>query len=216
MPINAPLLFRRAVGQDQPLLLLVLLGGAVYVARIWWADLRATQAGQPPRQPLPGAAPAGRLAVALAVGGALAILAAETAAEYALGVADRQSRMTVLFGCYTLAAAVIEEVIFRGYVVVEGRGRAALVAGCLGASVLFAALHPFLWQWRDGSLVWDFSAKGWVSTGAVLAASLWFYTVRFWALNPTRSLLPCFAAHLAKNAGVFAIKAAQGYVVGWW
>jgi len=35
-------------------------------------------------------------------------------------------------------------------------------------------------------------------------------------LNPTRSLLPCIAAHAAKNAGVFVIKAAQGHVSGWW
>ena len=46
--------------------------------------------------------------------------------------------------------------------------------------------------------------------------TLWFYAVRFWPLNPTRSLLPCVAAHAAKNLGVLAVKAAQGHVSGWW
>jgi len=50
----------------------------------------------------------------------------------------------------------------------------------------------------------------------VFAGSLWFYAVRFASWNPQRSLLPCFAAHAAKNLGVIAVKAAQGFVVGWW
>ena len=35
-------------------------------------------------------------------------------------------------------------------------------------------------------------------------------------MNPTRSLLPCVAAHLAKNLGVVAVKYAQGFVGDWW
>ena len=53
-------------------------------------------------------------------------------------------------------------------------------------------------------------------TAAVFAVSLWFYTVRFFGLNPQRSLLPCFMAHATKNLGVLAIKYAQGFVGGWW
>jgi membrane protease YdiL (CAAX protease family) len=211
------LLFRRVMGQDHPLLLLVLLGAAVYVAQLWRADLRAFRTtAAPARGALPGATPASSAAVVVAVLGALVLLAAETAGEYALGVVGAQSRMTVLFGVYTLAAAFLEELIFRGFIVVENRGRAALVASCLAASVLFAAVHPFLWKWQDGALTWHFDAKGWLSFAMALAASLWFYAVRFWPLNPTRSLLPCIAAHAAKNLGVFAIKGAQGFVSGWW
>jgi hypothetical protein len=40
--------------------------------------------------------------------------------------------------------------------------------------------------------------------------------VRFFGLNPQRSLLPCFVAHAAKNLGVLAIKYVQGFVGGWW
>jgi hypothetical protein len=35
----------------------------------------------------------------------LVLLAAETAGEHALGLSDKQSRITVLFGLYTLVAA---------------------------------------------------------------------------------------------------------------
>lgn len=204
------------MGQDNPIVLLALLAVTGYIAKLWLDDLRAAQRGATGPKPLPGATPAGGLAIGLAALGALLLLGLETWGELALGVAGEQSRVTALFGLYTLAAAFGEELIFRGFVVIEHRGRAALVAGVVGASLLFAALHPFLWEWKDGALTWHFGTKGWFSTACVFAASLWFYTVRFWPLNPTRSLLPCLAAHAAKNLGVFAIKYAQGFVSGWW
>ena len=77
-------------------------------------------------------------------------------------------------------------------------------------------LHPFLWEWQQGGLVLHLGAKGWFSTAMIFAGSLWFYAVRFLPANPARSLLPCIAAHAAKNLGVFAIKYAQGFVSGWW
>jgi len=124
--------------------------------------------------------------------------------------------MTVMFGFYSLIAAFIEELIFRGFVVIEGKGNALRWAGIVGASLVFAAIHPFLWQWEDGVFTWTFTAKGWFSTAAVFGASLWFYTVRFASFNPNRSLLPCVVAHATKNLGVFAIKGIQGFIVGWW
>jgi membrane protease YdiL (CAAX protease family) len=204
------------MGQDQPLVLVALLGLSVYVARMWWDDLRATRAGTPSPRALPGASPAPVRASVLAAAGGLVLVAAETAGEYALGIEDQQSRMTALFGLYTLAAAFVEELVFRGFVVVEHRGRAALVGGCVGASTVFALLHPFLWRWDEAGFAWQGTTKAWFSTAAIFAGSLWFYAVRFWSLNPTRSLLPCIAAHAAKNLGVFAVKAAQGHVSGWW
>lgn len=204
------------MGQDNPLLLLVMLGGAAWVGRTWWEDLRAAQAGRPNPRAFPGATPAGRGVMLLAVAGTLVLLAAETGGELILGFAEAQSRVTLLFGLYTLAAAFIEEVIFRGYLVVTHRGRAALVAGILLASLAFALVHPFLWEWRDGRLDLRFTGKAWFSTTAVFAGSLWFYALRFLPANPSRSLAPCLAAHLTKNLGVLAIKYAQGFVSGWW
>lgn len=204
------------MNQDTPLLLLGLVLGTGYVAKLWLDDYCAAARGTPTRAALPGATPASINAIALAVLGSLALLALETAGESALGLTEQQSQMTVLFGLYTLAAAFGEELIFRGFLVIERRGRAKLIAGIVGASVLFAALHPFLWQWRDGTLHIHLGAKAWFSTALVFTGSLWFYTVRFWKWNPTHSLVPCIAAHLAKNVGVFVIKYAQGFVSGWW
>ncbi len=212
----APIKFLCGMGQDQPLLLVLMIAASATVAKWWLDDYRATGAGTPPSRPLPGAAPAPASAMVLAAAGALALLAAETGGEHVLGLSGEQSRVTALFGLYTLAAALVEELIFRGYVVVTGRGRIMLAGSVLAASALFALLHPFLWEWKDGALLWRSGAKAWFSTGAVFAGSLWFYFVRFMPLNPRRSLLPCIAAHAAKNVGVFAVKYAQGFVSGWW
>ena len=204
------------MGQQNPLVLLIMLGVVGAVGKWWLDDYRAGRRGTPNPRAMPGATPASLGMIALAVMGALVLLAAETGGEYALGVSGEQSHMTVLFGLYTLAAAFVEELIFRGYVVVENRGRTALVAGIFGASLVFALLHPFLWEWKDGALVTHLGPKAWFSTAAIFGGSLWFYAVRYLPGNPTRSLLPCIAAHAAKNLGVFAIKYAQGFVSGWW
>jgi len=111
---------------------------------------------------------------------------------------------------------VIEEVLFRGYLVIEHRGRALLWAGAVGVSFLFALLHPFLWEWNGRGLTVHFSAKAWFSTAVLFLTSLWFYTVRFFRLNPQRSLLPCFVAHATRNLGVLVIKYVEGFVGGWW
>ena len=199
------------------LLLLLLIGASVWVARWWTIDYRAALAGKPNEGSLPGVTGASARAVAIASLGALFILAAETGGEHVLGLSAEQSKMTALFGLYSiLGAPVIEEVIFRGYLVIENRGRAALWAGVVGASLLFALLHPFLWEWNGKGLTVHFGAKAWFSTTAILAESLWLYTVRFFGLNPQRSLLPCFVAHATKNLVVFAIKYVQGFVGGWW
>jgi membrane protease YdiL (CAAX protease family) len=203
---------------DNPLLLLITAAAGLTMVWLWWDDLRGARSGRPNPRALPGAVPAPVLACVVAAVGALTITGAETWGEIQLGLSVEQSKMTVLFGGYTLVAAFIEELIFRGFIVIEGRGAAPRWAGALGASVLFAALHPFLWELgKEHPFHFTFTAKGWFSTGAVFVSSLWFYAMRFAArLNPRASLVPCFAAHATKNLAVFAIKAAQGFVVGWW
>jgi len=152
----------------------------------------------------------------IAAGGALVLLAGETAGEQAFGLTAQQSRMTVLFGLYTLLAVFLEELIFRGYLVVENRGPAALIAGIVGASLGFALLHPFLWEWREGRPPLAGRDQGLVQHHRHLCRLAVVLCVRFLSGNPSRSLLPCVAAHLAKNLGVIAIKYAQGFVSGWW
>ena len=202
---------------DNPPVLLVMIVAGVYFARIWWSDLRAQSSGRPLAYvPQPGTTSAPAKALLIASTGAAIIVALETWGEIHLGLAEQQSRVTLLFGAYTLVAAIIEEIIFRGYLVVEKRGRAALLAGILVASLGFALIHPFLWDWDDDGFRLTPTAKGWFSFTAVFVASLWFYACRFASWNPRRSLLPCFAAHLTKNAAVLAIKACQGFIGGAW
>lgn len=212
-------------------------GVGVYFLWLWRKDLRANvarsgrQAGRPALEKdatavtpapvqngaIPGATPATVRAVSIAVTGVLIILALETWGEFKLGLSLQQSRMTALFAVYSIAAApVIEEIIFRGFLVIESKRRSVVWAGAGGASLIFAALHPFLWHWDDAGFTWALNAKGWFSTTVVFVTSLWLYAARLGPWNSTRSLLPCFAAHAAKNAGVVIIKGALGFLGGWW
>jgi membrane protease YdiL (CAAX protease family) len=200
--------------QNNPLALLVMIAVSVYVISLWFGDRKAALAGAPNPKALPGAVPAPARAHLIAALGALVLLAAETKGELWLGIAGEQSQMTWLFAAYTLCAAFVEEIIFRGFLVVLNRGRAVRWAAVVAASVLFAALHPFLWEWKDGVLSWQFGTKAWFSTGTVFATSLWFYYVRFASFNLGWSLAPCFTAHAAKNLGVIAVKLVQGHLVG--
>ncbi len=202
---------------NHPLLLAFLTAAGLYIAKLWRDDLRAHQAGRAQPGAFPGATPAPLGATLIAMAGAVVLVAAETVTEWMLGIGDEQTRLTWLAALYSVTAApVVEEVIFRGWIVVENRGRVALWTGAVAASMIFALLHPFLWQWDDGGFRLTPTLKGFCSSGFALAASLWFYAVRFGRANPQRSLFPCFAAHATKNAGVVAVKLAAGYMGGWW
>ncbi|TVR47234.1 MAG: CPBP family intramembrane metalloprotease [Puniceicoccaceae bacterium] len=202
---------------ENPLLILVAIVLVGYFFKLWLDDYRAMAAGNPNPRGLPGTTPAPRPLLVIGVVGALVLLAVEVAGEYGLEIVEEQSTVTWLFGFYTLFAAFAEELIFRGFLYVESKGRAVLWASAVGFSVLFALLHPFLWEWtgaEEGWVSFDFSLKAWFSTLMVFFSSLFFYWLRFSRLNPRQSLIPCVVAHLALNAGVFVTKLAQGFVEG--
>ena len=201
---------------DNPLLLVIVGLGALFLGKLWLDDRRAAAAGNPNPRALPGATPAPRRAIVIAITGALVLLAIETFGEHALGISGEQSTITWLFAAYTLVAPIIEELIFRGYLVIERRGTAALWAGVIGTSAVFALIHGHLWDSGDDGFALTLTAKGLFTTGILFAFSLWLYYARFAAWNPTRSLLPCIAAHAVKNAGVVAIKASGGFMSGAW
>jgi uncharacterized protein len=153
----------------------------------------------------------------IAVLGSLLILGGETFGENVLGISEEQSKITWLFAAYTvLGAPIIEELTFRGFLVVDTRGRRALWISAVVASIAFAVVHPFLWSWEDSRFQFTLTGKGWFSTTALFLSSLWWYFARFGKWNPSNSLLPCFAAHAAKNAGVVLVKAGTGYMNGLW
>lgn len=198
---------------------------AIWLARMWILDARANPCGG---GSLPGASRCPARAVLIAIAGTLILLAMETWGEIRLGISDEQKDVTWWALPMFAAAAFTEEVIFRGYLVIERRGKFALWAGAIALSLVFALLHDHLWQFempeerpngwlaaaRDGFSL-NFSTKAFFSTGFIFAGSLWFYFVRFFKWNPHASLLAPIAAHLAKNLAVFAIKLAQGHVSGW-
>ena len=197
---------------DNPLVILALLGASLYLGKLWRDDLRS-------RQPngLPGATPATSRAITIAVIGALVLVGLETMGEKALGVFDEQSKMTWLFAVYSmLGAPILEELISRGYLVIAGKGKPTLWASIFAFSIVFALVHPFLWRSDEAGFALTLTTKGFFSTAAVFAMSLWLYVSRFASWNPSQSLLPCFAAHAAKNAGVVAIKAASGFMSTAW
>ncbi|NCG09195.1 MAG: CPBP family intramembrane metalloprotease [Verrucomicrobia bacterium] len=197
---------------ENPLIILAYVGIAAYMLHMYIGDLRAEKNGAPNPKAMPGAKPALPSVYWIGVFGALLLLGMETGGEIALGIAAEQSEMVWFFVFAALGAGVVEEVFFRGFLVVENRGRAALVGSCVGFSLIFALIHGHFWSTEEG-FAWTFTTKAWFTTALLFANSLWFYALRFGPWNPTRSLFPCMVAHAASNLGVFVVKFAQGYII---
>jgi membrane protease YdiL (CAAX protease family) len=199
-----------------PLGILLSVACAAGVLYYWLADHRAWKAGKPAEKPLPGAtsAPWG-LAVFSALA-TVAIVGVETGGEYYLGAGGEQSTVAAVALLAWIGAGIVEEVIFRGFLVVESKGRAALVGSIVFFSLVFALLHGHLLV--EGGPIFGYSltfaAAPILWTLCLVARSLLWYGVRFSRFNPNRSLIPCFAGHIAGNVAVFVIKLAQGHVSG--
>ena len=200
---------------ESPFMVLLYVGVAAYVGYMYWGDYQSNQASeQPDPRGMPGATSASLGLFVIGVIGALLILAAETGGEIALGIASEQSEMVWYFVFAILGAGIVEEIIFRGYLVVDNKGRAALIGSCVGFSLIFAIIHGHFWSNEEGeAFAWTFTTKAFFTTGILLANSLWFYALRFGPWNKNRSLFPCMLAHAASNLGVFCVKWAQGFVV---
>ena len=190
---------------------------SIYLARVWYRDYQDTRRGRHRRGALPGATPAETSWIVLgAIVGSLLVLL-QTAGECRLGITAKQSRVTWLFLLAMVSAGFLEEVVFRGFLVIDHKGRAALVGSIVGFSALFALLH---FHWLD----WKGAGEGWARLELNAAAAWWtlslflnsllFYWLRFSRWNRGRSLIPCFAGHIASNVTVFAVKLFQGYVGG--
>ena len=197
---------------ENPLMILLYVGVATYVGQIYWSDYKAAKSGEANVGAMPGAVVAPLGAFAIGTLGALLLLVLETSGEIALGVVDEQSEMVWFFVFAIIAAGVVEEVIFRGYLVIDNKGRSLLIASAVGFSLIFAIIHGHLWSREDG-FEWTLTGKAFFSIGILFANSLWFYAVRFGPWNPKRALFPCMLAHAASNLGVFFVKWAQGYVI---
>jgi membrane protease YdiL (CAAX protease family) len=197
---------------ENPIMILLYVGIAVYVLNMYRSDYKAQAGGEENPSALPGAFKTTLTAIVIGVVGSLFLLGVETGGEIALGISAEQSEVVWYLVITWLCAGVVEEVIFRGYLVVDQKGTALLVGSCVGFSLIFALLHPHLWSLEDG-FHFTITEKGLFTTSLLFANSLWWYTCRFGPWNKTRSIFPCMIAHAASNLGVFFVKLAQGYVV---
>jgi membrane protease YdiL (CAAX protease family) len=197
---------------------------AFYIGYLYRSDFLADKSCKPNPKALPGATSAPGGLYAVGVVGALMILAAETFGEIALGISAEQSDVLWFLVFASITAGIVEEVIFRGVLVVESRGRTALIASCVCFSLLFALIHAYLWEfdYPEGIALWKFwkadfnfilTPKAFFTTAILFLNSLWFYALRFGPWNQKRSLFPCMLAHSMSNLGVFAVKFAQGHIV---
>ena len=126
--------------------LIGLLAG-VYLMHLWWADTRIciSNSEDPPKGLLPGASLAPVSTCLLAIVGAVTIILIVSLLEKIMDVADNQTTLSWWFLLAMLGAAITEEVIFRGYLVVQNKGRSTFIMSILFFSSLFALIHPYLW-----------------------------------------------------------------------
>mgnify|MGYP001244667807 CR=1 FL=1 len=195
-----------------PLVLFSIAVAAVFLW-MWTGDYQAARKGTPRPGALAGATPAPVFIVALSVAVSVLIVVLECAGEYALGIEGAQSTIPWYYLFAMLSAGIVEEILFRGYLVIQGRGRAALVASVVAFSIVFALVHGhFLPKGDDGARHLSLAAGPVWWSLILFVNALWWYFVRFSKWNPNHSLIPCFAGHMAGNLAVFAAKLLQGYV----
>lgn len=194
--------------QDSPLYSIVFFLAGAYLFKIWYGDLKSKDR---PKNALAGSTTCG---VGLALIGALVgafLMASDSLTEDALGFQSMQIVVTIWALPVWISSAFIEELVFRGYLYIDKKG--LLIASCVILSLLFALFHPFLWDYSmEEGLTFNFSLQAWVNTLNKFAFSLILYALRFAPINKSRSLIPCIAAHMVYNVGVFAVKFWTGFV----
>lgn len=197
---------------EDPLIIAAYCGIALYIGHIYRTDIEAFCKGVPKARALPGAAPIPALLTIASVLAGIVLLGNAVIGEYALGLVEVQSEMLWFFVFASLSAGVIEELVFRGYLVLENKGRNALFLSCVGFSLLFALIHGHLWSTESG-FTWVFSVQAIYNTWILFFNSLFFYGLRFGPWNPQRSIIPSIIAHMVLNLGVFVVKWMQGYIL---
>ena len=197
-----------------PLNVILSVVAAAFILKMWISDYMAWKKGTPFERAIAGATGAPMRLVWLSVIVSVGIVIIESAGEYALGATTAQSTIPWYYLAAMLGAGIVEEMIFRGYLVIQTKGRKTLIASIIIFSIAFALIHGHLLGWSKDTYSFEVKlAPGPIWWTLILFTnSLWWYAVRFMPSNKDHSLLPCFAGHMASNLAVFVIKLAEGYV----
>ena len=207
--------------QDSPVYSIISFGIAFYLFYMWFGDYRHyCKTGELRKGAFEGATSVQSKLLWIAFATGVGILLLVTFAESLAGATSEQTSVAPFALISWIGAGFVEELIFRGYLVVKNKGKFALVGSILFFSFVFAIGHPFLWDYtvEDGqsvlSGVWklNLTLQATIATISIFACSLLFYSLRFVPMNVNRSILPCIVAHIAYNCGVFAMKLGQGFV----
>jgi len=173
--------------------------GVVYA---WFSEYRKRQRNPGPELFWPGTTRAPISGILITISGILLFTVAETCAEihYQLTASHTVSYFNKLVA--TIAAAIVEEMVFRGFVAPSHLRGIKLLGLIFIGSIIFSAIHGF-----------DFSTvQGRISLISTFFISTWLYLGRYNPLNPERSILPCLIGHVVRNLAVFGVKLSQGFV----
>jgi membrane protease YdiL (CAAX protease family) len=177
-----------------------LLGAVVLIA--WAKEVQQRKIKASAEGFWPGTTSSSLASVLLSVSGILLITLAESCVEIRYHVAHEQTSLAAIALLSLLGAAVVEEIVFRGFVAPAHLTGLKLLMVVLIGSAVFALFHGFNISTTQGKISFIFA----------FLTSVWLYFARFNPLNPQRSLLPCLAGHCVRNLAVFGIKWAQGFI----
>ncbi len=168
----------------------------------WFSEYQKRKANPGPELFWPGTTRAPISGILIIVSGILLLTVAETCAEIHFHVTAHQSVSNLHILEATMGAAIVEEMVFRGFAAPSHLRGIKLLGLILIGSVIFSAIHGF-----------DFSTvQGRISLIATFFISVWLYLGRYNPLNPERSILPCLIGHVVRNLAVFGVKWSQGFV----
>ncbi len=199
---------------------IIMFCAGLWLFKLWLDDARAVSLGTPNKNGFSGATYTSKnIAICGACAGVCLLIFA-VFLENITGTSESQTKVSVWAVFGWIAAAFIEELIFRGYLVIDKKGKFCLITSIFVFSLIFTICHPFFWDYTipenadflSGKFSFDFSSRAWVSSVVVFVSSLVFYILRFMPQNVSKSLIPCILAHLSYNLGTFFVKAIQGYV----
>ena len=192
-------------------ILCVLAAGVI--VKLWTDDYFAWRRGKPFERALPGATDAPVRLIVLSAAVSAGIVLVGALGDYAIGAVSFRSKVPAYYFFTLVSAAIIEELLFRGYCVIQSKGRRTFHVSVVFFSVVYAVLHGhILGHGKTGALQFVLAPGPMWWTFLALAQALLWYAVRFAPSNRNRSLLPSAAGHVAANVTVFLVYLAQGRV----